>query len=87
MVNNIDLMACASEEILRELDHGCKIVQLTLFRHQVSGHHVFFMYDDKKILKQLNEHEHKAYENFPEDLKSFIPKYYGMLYFDYDFCP
>jgi len=65
------------EEIIKELDHGCKIVQLTLFRHQVSGHHVFLMYDKNKILKQLNEQERYVYENFPENLKSFVPKFYG----------
>ena len=70
------------EDILKELDHGCKIVQLTLFKHQVSGHHVFLMYDKNKILKHLNEDEKNIYEHFPDHLKVFIPKFYGETFIE-----
>ena len=71
--------ATIGEEILKELDHGCKIVQLTLFKHQVGGHHVFLMYDKNKILKHLCENERDIYEGFPDHLKGFIPKFYGKI--------
>jgi len=71
--------AAVHDEIYRELDHGCKIVQLTLYKHQVSGHHVFLMYDENKLLKHLNEDEQYIYEGFPEYLTKFIPKFYGIV--------
>ena len=54
--------------------HGS--VPLEGYGHQVGGHFLLMKFEDT-ICKPLIRREHFFYETLPEDLKLFLPAYYG----------
>ena len=61
-----------------EINHGCRIVRLVPYLHQVGGHHCVLQYDDQTICKPFDEREFKCYTELPSDLKAFAPEYRGV---------
>ena len=47
------------------------------YGHQVGGHFLLMKFEDSAICKPLIQREHFFYETLPEDLKQFLPAYYG----------
>ena len=56
-----------------------KIVPLTPYAHQVSGHSFIMSFDEYTLCKPLHEREHRFYEGLPAQLKAFTPAYKGMI--------
>lgn len=61
----------------RLAEHGS--VPLEGYGHQVGGHFLLMKFEDAAICKPLIQREHFFYETLPEDLKLFLPGYYGRL--------
>ena len=74
-------MEFLDEEIINEAHHKCHIVKLSPFFHQVGGHNVFLKYDENILCKPLDKQEHVVYSHIPEELKCFLPNFYGMSVF------
>ena len=61
--------------IERLAEHGS--APLEGYGHQVGGHFLLMKYEDAAICKPLIKREHFFYETLPDDLKLFLPAYYG----------
>ena len=62
----------------RLAEHGS--VPLEGYGHQVGGHFLLMKFEDAAICKPLIQREHFFYETLPDDLKLFLPAYYGRPY-------
>lgn len=52
---------------------------LAVFPWKVGGHHTIKLYRDSAICKQLNRREFLFYQQLPDELRSFVPKFEGIV--------
>ncbi|XP_046659387.1 inositol hexakisphosphate kinase 3-like isoform X2 [Homalodisca vitripennis] len=60
-------------------DNGTKYISLQPFIHQVGGHSSMLCLDEATVCKPVVEREQLFYESLPESLRSFVPRYYGII--------
>lgn len=53
------------------------VVDVLPLHNQVGGHTRLLVLNDSTVIKPLNIRELHFYQNIPEDIKSFVPRYKG----------
>ncbi len=53
-------------------------VNLEAYGHQVGGHQLMFKFGDT-LCKPVNDREHFFYATAPDEIKRYIPGYFGTL--------
>ena len=54
-------------------------ISLETYGHQVGGHHLLFKFEDT-LCKPVNERERFFYVTAPDEIKRYIPGYFGELH-------
>ncbi|KAG7308486.1 hypothetical protein JYU34_005696 [Plutella xylostella] len=55
------------------------VVDVLPLHNQVGGHTRLLVLNDSTVIKPLNIRELHFYQNIPEDIKSFVPRYKGVM--------
>lgn len=61
------------------MDLFCNILANAFCIVQVGGHTRLLVLNDSTVIKPLNTRELHFYQNIPEDIQNFVPRYKGEL--------
>ncbi|BES96349.1 Inositol polyphosphate kinase [Nesidiocoris tenuis] len=64
------------DQLVSDIDHEVALLPLN---NQVGGHTRLLLLDEGTICKPLNKRELEFYQNIPEEIKPFVPKYKGVM--------
>jgi inositol-hexakisphosphate kinase len=56
--------------------------EISYLSNQVGGHTRLLLLNDKTVIKPLNSRELEFYQNIPQEIQQFVPKYKGKFSFE-----